>query len=72
MTGDVESFRLGAPNAQWRLSRLEALTHSGSWVWHLADDTVEWSPGGGAGALLGGHSLPPRGVSIWRTPAAPD
>ncbi len=55
---DVESFHLGAPNAQWRLSRLEALTHSGSWVWHLADDTVEWSD-----ALLDLFGMP-RGSSL--------
>jgi beta-galactosidase len=50
-----------------RVSRIGSLTVA----CNFADDTIEWSPGRGAGALLGGHSLPPRGVSIWRTPAAP-
>ena len=50
-----------------RVSRIGAL----GIACNFADDAVDWSPGEPATALLGGHSLPPRGVSIWSLGAEP-
>jgi diguanylate cyclase (GGDEF)-like protein/PAS domain S-box-containing protein len=49
---------LGPLTARWRLARLEAMTHSGSWVWCVDDGTVVMSDG--HRALLG----LPRGAAL--------
>jgi diguanylate cyclase (GGDEF)-like protein/PAS domain S-box-containing protein len=33
----------GTASPHWRLDRLEALAHMGSWVWSIAEDHLEWS-----------------------------
>jgi diguanylate cyclase (GGDEF)-like protein/PAS domain S-box-containing protein len=42
-----------AASPHWRLDRLEALAHMGSWIWDIAAGTLEWS-----GALLTMYGLP--------------
>jgi PAS domain S-box-containing protein len=43
----------GTASPHWRLDRLEALAHMGSWIWDIAAGTLEWS-----GALLTLYGLP--------------
>jgi diguanylate cyclase (GGDEF)-like protein len=45
---------IGIAAPHWRLDRLEALAHMGSWVWDIAEDRIEWSE-----ALLAMLGLPP-------------
>jgi diguanylate cyclase (GGDEF)-like protein len=40
---DADGRDLGPPTAQWRLTRLEAMSGMGSWVWNVPEDTVDWS-----------------------------
>jgi diguanylate cyclase (GGDEF)-like protein/PAS domain S-box-containing protein len=68
-----ESAHRSAPVAatpHWRLDRLEALAHMGSWVWDIPTSTLEWS-----GALLTLYGLPsgaPVGFDRFRELVHPD
>ncbi len=51
---DADGRDLGPPTAQWRLSRLEAMAGTGSYVWNILEDSITWSE-----ALLVRFRLPP-------------
>jgi diguanylate cyclase (GGDEF)-like protein/PAS domain S-box-containing protein len=52
-SADSADRSAGTVTPHWRLDRLEALAHMGSWVWDIASNTLEWS-----GALLTLYGLP--------------
>ena len=40
---DADGRDAGAVAAQWRFNRVERIGRQGSWIWHVDDDTVEFS-----------------------------
>jgi diguanylate cyclase (GGDEF)-like protein/PAS domain S-box-containing protein len=60
----------GTATPHWRLDRLEALAHMGSWVWDIVEDHLEWSE-----ALLAMFGLPgdqPLNFELFRAMVHPE